>query len=209
MGPNLAIVGRGRLIAGLALSLLLCLRTAAAAPAEAEAKRLTAEGMVAYSVGDFSTAIERYKAAYKLAQKPGLLFNIAQAYRLAGDAKQALFFYRGYLRDVPAPANQAEIEAWIAELEAKLNAPPPGPDAGVTRLPTPAAAAAQSDVGKEVASSPPAPVDRPRAGRPIYKRWWFWAGVGAIAVGTVAVVVATSGGAGAPASDYPTAEVFR
>jgi tetratricopeptide (TPR) repeat protein len=44
---------------------------------------------------------------------------------------------------------------------------------------------------------------------PIYKKWWLWAGVGAVVVAVVIVaVVASSGSASAPSSDLGTQKVF-
>jgi len=42
----------------------------------------------------------------------------------------------------------------------------------------------------------PVLVDHGGGSKPIYKKWWFWTGVGVVAVGAVAVVVLTSGGGG-------------
>jgi tetratricopeptide repeat protein len=83
-----------------------------------------------------------------------------------------------------------------------------------------------------VASPPPAPAPAPEApassapampgvdltasgaqnsnDEPIYKKWWLWAGVGAVVVGVVivAVVVASSGAASAPSSGLGNQKVF-
>jgi tetratricopeptide (TPR) repeat protein len=75
-----------------------------------------------YDVGEFEAAIKEYKEAYRLSQAPALLFNIAQAYRLAGNPERALYFYRGYLRDVPDAPNRADAEELAANMEAKVAA---------------------------------------------------------------------------------------
>lgn len=71
-------------------------------------------GMTHYNLGEFDAAVREFKAAYELSQAPELLFNVAQAYRLAEDHKQALFFYDAYLRLRPDAENRADVEAWIA-----------------------------------------------------------------------------------------------
>ncbi len=46
--------------------------------------------------------------------------------------------------------------------------------------------------------------------KPIYKKWWFWAGIGAVAAGTAAVVVMSSGGGGVsvPDSHFGNEKIF-
>src|SRR4030095_809994 len=78
--------------------------------AQAEAKRLFDEGTTAYDLGEFTKAAEAYRAAYKITRDPVLLYNIAQSYRLTNDLGQAAFFYKSYLRNVPAAPNRAEVE---------------------------------------------------------------------------------------------------
>ena len=97
---------------------------APARPAEAseqekidQAKKRYDQGITHYNLGEFDAAIEQFKAAYALTSEPGLLFNIAQAYRLKEDYKQALYFYKTYLRIVPDAGNRADVERWIGELE--------------------------------------------------------------------------------------------
>ncbi len=186
------------------------------------------EGTKAYNLGDFARAIEHYRAAYNALPEAVFLYNIAQSYRLAKDFEQALFFYQSFLRNMPDAANRAEVEARITEMQgalarqAKTAEPPndtvapgeqprperprPEPSAapGATpRIPSPAS------VGGQPAASP-GPGDDGlgrgaaprRAGRPIYKRWWFWAGLGAAAAGTVAVVALTSGGSDGPPDSH-------
>lgn len=98
------------------------------------------QGQRHYNLGEFDKAIEEYKAAYALTNAPGLLFNIAQAYRLKKDYEQALFFYRTYLREDPQAENRGDVEALIAELErarqAEKNIETRPPSPTETRPPT-------------------------------------------------------------------------
>jgi tetratricopeptide (TPR) repeat protein len=105
--------------------LALVVIVGAVAPAHAdgnsaEARRHYEEGNTFYSLGDFQHAAEEYKAAYKAKQDPAFLYNIAQAYRLANDAPNALFFYRSFLRNMPTAPNRREVEDRITKLEAQL-----------------------------------------------------------------------------------------
>ena len=95
-----------------------------------EVRRHFEAGSNAFNLGEFTTAVEEYKAAYKLHNDPVFLYDIAQAYRLANDFNQALFFYRSYLHNRVDPPNRAEIEERIRVLEEqraqrkKLEQPP-------------------------------------------------------------------------------------
>jgi tetratricopeptide (TPR) repeat protein len=191
--------------------------------AENAAKAYFKEGTTAYDLGDFKTAVEKYKQAYQAKQQPAFLYNIAQSYRLAGDFQQAVFFYKSYLRNAASAPNRKEVEARITDLEDQLAkqkaaevAPPvgtqtpdgnpsdtatpgdtegssPGEGEPDTAIPSPDKAAAAVDTG-----TPEGPTDRP-AHKPIYKKWWFWGGIGAVAATVVVVaVVASGGGGGAP-----------
>lgn len=50
-----------------------------------------------YDARRFQAAIDQYQAAYRLLPLPDLLFNIAQAHRLAGDLPAAATYYTRYL----------------------------------------------------------------------------------------------------------------
>lgn len=128
------------------------------------------EGTQAYSRGDYARAAVEYKAAYDAEPDPALLYNIAQAARLAHDPAQALTYYRAYLKNQPNVANHVEIEARIQELEAETRPAPP---------PVPA-----SVVDATLTAPPPSPPPKPA-----YKKGWVWGTV----VGVVVVVGAGLG----------------
>lgn len=105
--------------------------------AEARAIEIFQQADVSYKVGDFQKALDGYKEAYRLVQKPSLLFNIAQCHRQLGSYTEAIATYRAFLRDEPTTPLKEDVEALIAESEAKekdrqarvsqLNAPPQAP----------------------------------------------------------------------------------
>ncbi|MEO8214153.1 MAG: hypothetical protein ABI560_13215, partial [Myxococcales bacterium] len=80
-------------------------------PNASEAKRHYEEGTKAFNLGEFARAIAEFKATYNVKPDPLLLYNIAQSYRLAGDAGQALFFYKSFLRNMPGASNRKDVEA--------------------------------------------------------------------------------------------------
>lgn len=81
------------------------------APQQNPAEQRFKAGLDAYNIGDFDTAITEWKEAYRLAQLPDLLVNIAQAYRGKGDHTNAVFFLNSYLRARPDAPNAAEVTA--------------------------------------------------------------------------------------------------
>ena len=134
-------------------------------------------GSRAYSLGEWTRAIDEYKKAYDASPDPAFLYNIGQAYRGAGDAKQALFFYRSYLRNAPDAPNRAEVEERIAKLQAdvdRANRPPPTLTPAPAPTPPPPTEPASSATTLTAAAPPPR--------TPVYKKWWLWTGVGVVAV---------------------------
>ena len=116
------VAGR-RVRAGLAraaaLATVICCATAFGDSAtETRARALHAQGVRHYNLAEYDLAIEVFKQAYALTPFPGLLFNIAQAYRHQGECGRALEFYRSYLRQKPTAADRAEVERHLREMEA-------------------------------------------------------------------------------------------
>jgi tetratricopeptide (TPR) repeat protein len=151
MSPSIRSRSPLSLLAGaIALAALI----AAASPAHADrtkAKEFYDQAEKQYNLGKFDSAVDLYTKAYEEWPEPGFLFNIAQAYRQAGNCKQALFFYKRFLslkaadQTKPiAPSLRQEVEARIAELEEctkreLANKPPDGqmsPDGGQSTAPS-------------------------------------------------------------------------
>ena len=81
------------------------------------AKELYEEGTRYFDLGQFDKAIDAWQAGYRQKADSRFLYNIAQAYRLAGDANKAIFFYKGYLRNSPKASNRADVEQKIQTLQ--------------------------------------------------------------------------------------------
>jgi hypothetical protein len=77
----------------------------------------------AYNEGDFDRAAAEFTTVYDLTEAPAILFNVAQAHRLAKRYERALFFYRTYLRLLPDAPNRKDVEEYITELEPLVPAP--------------------------------------------------------------------------------------
>lgn len=138
-------------------------------------------GTTYYDLGRYHEAAKEYEAAFELKDDPALLFNIAQAYRLAHEYADAVRAYRAYLRRLPNADNATEVEARIHEMQELINQqrsteqrPPLGtiaPTMKPAESPPPATTAAAT----ATATAP----ER----KPLYKKWWLWTAVGVVAVG--------------------------
>src|SRR5438067_129584 len=83
-----------------------------------EAKELFKRATAHYDLGRFALAAEEYEQLYEMHPDAVLLYNIAQAYRQAGNVDKALYFYQTFLRKVPDTKLRPEVERRIADLEA-------------------------------------------------------------------------------------------
>jgi len=79
-----------------------------------KARALAERGRAFHDAGDYGNAIVAFKEAYVMAPSPGLLFNLAQAYRLAGNCDDASLMYRRYLNTGPSPEARLIAEAHLA-----------------------------------------------------------------------------------------------
>lgn len=115
----------------LALGLLLALPSP---PALAQPKKLSAKerqeasqafskAEAAFEAQDFSLALSLYQRAYQISLRPELHFNIGQCQRKLGQDEEALTSYRAFLAALPETPLRPDVEALIAELEAKKPAP--------------------------------------------------------------------------------------
>jgi tetratricopeptide (TPR) repeat protein len=95
---------------------------AAGTPAFAEeiplkARKLAEHGREMHKRGEYERAITAFKEAYVMAPSPGLLFNLAQAYRLQGNCDDAQLMYQRYLATNPDPGARAIAETHLATVE--------------------------------------------------------------------------------------------
>jgi tetratricopeptide (TPR) repeat protein len=82
------------------------------------AKQYVDAGLAAQNTGDYDTAITFYTKAYELVPHPVLIFNIAQATRLAGRVDEALALYAKYLAADPGGPQAQTARDIVAELKA-------------------------------------------------------------------------------------------
>jgi tetratricopeptide (TPR) repeat protein len=177
-----------------------------------QAKELFKKAQAHYAVGEYQEAADAYQSAYKLKPDPALLFNAAQALRLAGKLDRALTLYRNYLRFYPDAANADSVLGQIAKVEKQIEAEraaataPPAvsapPDPAPAAMPLPPPAATQAPL---LSATAPPPEERP-----IYKKVWFWGAVGGVVAAAVVVaVVLSSGGGGGTWNNLPEVRELR
>jgi tetratricopeptide (TPR) repeat protein len=73
-----------------------------------------------YDLGKFDEAIDEYQVIYEIDGDPVMLYNLAQAYRLADQPEKAIQFYRRYLQRSPEARNRDAVEQKIAALAKSL-----------------------------------------------------------------------------------------
>lgn len=181
-----------------ALGVLLALvyaggRAFAETPAQrTAAKRAFVQGDEAFKQDRFEDALKAFQEGYALSDKPRFLLNIAHCQRKLGQLAEALASYKQFLATDPKAGDRELAEQMVAEVEplvAQENA------ARIQR---------EQAAQLAVAPAPPAPTPAPtthetidvveKTPAPLYTRWYFWAGIGAVVVAGVAVGFALSGG---------------
>lgn len=161
-------LGMARLIA--AFIVIGMVSASARADERAQAREHYLKGTKAFDLGSYEEAVTEYMAAYRAKDDPALLYNIAQAHRLAGHASEALRFYKTYLARTPRVVNRAEVETKIAELQKAVdqqkktqnNLPPDQPiKPPVTPSPIDETPAKPEPVPSPVVVQPPAATTKP------------------------------------------------
>lgn len=190
---------------------------AGAPDAEALARAKFAEGNLAYDLAEFQKALDAYSEAYRLRPLPGFLFNIAQCHRQLGRPERAAFFYRRYLTlSKEEPPNAALVQELIAEMDGAVRKEQ---ERRLTREQTArdqaraAALRAQAEAlaarrGEEHGGKRPVPSQalpaaagaEVKSDDSLAKKWWVWAGAGAVAVIAGGIIYAAT----APQPRSPT-----
>jgi tetratricopeptide repeat protein len=90
-----------------------------------DARRIYEEATAAFGLGRYAEAAEKYEAAFGIRPDPALLYNAAQAYRLAGNKARAIELYRNYVRLYPDGTNAEDARSHAAALKTALEAERP------------------------------------------------------------------------------------
>jgi hypothetical protein len=163
------------------------------------AKRCVDDGIKAQDDGKYDEAIADYDKAYQLVSNALLLFNKAQAYRLAGKIDLAIEFYTRYLAEDPKGLKAQDARELLAGLQANSSspaqpsraqdapatAPPDGAAAPAARSPEPGPSGPPGLITAEESTEP----DSPSPGQNLH-----WAGIATMEVGAASLAVAASFG---------------
>jgi tetratricopeptide (TPR) repeat protein len=145
----------------IALAAALLSSPAAAArdsAAQQEARDYFTKATAAFGLGHYEEAAHFYESAFSVHPDASLLYDAAQANRLAGARARALQLYRNYLRLYPTGAFAPQVKKQIAELEK-----PAGDGAAGARRSDAAGAGAQQPAAAEPAAPAAAAPGRPPA----------------------------------------------
>ena len=183
----------------------------AASASEKAAKASALEAKKAFDLNDFPTAIAKYEEAYKLKSAPGLLFNLGQSHRRAGNLDRATFYFRRYLETNPPAAQARATEEVLTQVEAQLasskTAQADAERAETERKKVEAQRQHDAEAQRrtlelektrlEVANAQRAALEaslKTPPPAPVTQRWWFWTGIGAVVIGgaVAATLVATA-----------------
>jgi tetratricopeptide (TPR) repeat protein len=191
---------------------------------EKDAREHYNKGILHYDLGEIDAAITEFRQAYAISAAHGLLFNIAQAYRMKKDYEQALYFYRTYLRLQPHAANRKDVEARVEEMEQLVKEQthvtnerphgviPPGqknPDEQhitipIGEPPPPPVGAVEQPPAQNAEGTPPAAPVTAAPKKPFFGSPQRIAGAAVLGVGVVSLILtaALGGSALAAHSDY-------
>lgn len=174
---------------GLALGAALALAVPARAepapaPAKESAQRHLERGNQLFRHDDISAALVEFQAAFDLFPSPKLYFNLGQCERALAHPDAAARHFERFLADATdvSPELRAEAQRYLAEARAESAPPEPTP---VPPAPHPTFAPPAPRAEAPVLVTPPS-----AEARPVYKRWWFWAAVGAVVVGGTVTAIA-------------------
>lgn len=214
---------RGLKASAVLISFFVLLPSARAANKDAEARAAKR----ACLTGDPAKGVELLTDLFIESNDPTYIFNQGRCYEQNNRYKDAIGRFREYLRKAKdaSEADRADAEKHIADCRALLHEENPSESGGEGRTaatpktaepaaamanpaPTPSSAsvippsAAVASTPEPLGVSQSAPPE-PQESPPLYKRWWFWTGVGAVVAGGVvtAIVLSSKSSPKSPACD--------
>src|SRR4051794_7307165 len=92
-----------------------------AATAQEEAARVHfLSGQAYYDQANYDDALREFSEAYRISQKPGLLYNLAVCYERLGHVEAAIAALQSYLDATPDAADRVAVEGRIRNLVRRL-----------------------------------------------------------------------------------------
>jgi len=90
--------------------------------ATVQARNLFEDAQKQFDLGNWDAAVAGFSKAYELRPDPTFLYNMAQAYRRAGNTRRAIDLYKNYLIKSPKSPQRAEVEEKLKALQRQLDA---------------------------------------------------------------------------------------
>jgi hypothetical protein len=155
-------------------------------------------------LGDVEKGAEILADLYVETNDPTYIYNQGRCFEQNGKNDRALLRFKEYERKAKglSDADLAALRKKIDELQAASPTPEPGPPAtsttpippsGIPAQPGTATSPATDEHGSDplgiTRAGPPPDLE---ASPPVYKRWWFWTGVGVLVAGGVVTGVLLS-----------------
>jgi tetratricopeptide (TPR) repeat protein len=113
----MARLGRGFVVLFLMVSVCATVSADKKSDHKAEAKAHYDTAVRRFDLGKYEEAAQEFTQAYELSGESAILYNIGQAYRLAGKFEEAAGAYRSVLRKLPDVQNRDEIKGRIDEMD--------------------------------------------------------------------------------------------
>jgi tetratricopeptide (TPR) repeat protein len=164
------------------------------------------KGLAAYALARYEEAAREYEAAFDADPQAPLLYDAAQAHRLAGNKERALLLYQNYLRLFPDAPDQADVRRLIETVrkavaaDAASGTSPPVTPQPLTAKPEPPVATSAPPSITTTTETVPVVKTAPHKKRPK----WVWGVVGGVA-GVAVVGLAVGLGIAFSGSSYPSA----
>jgi hypothetical protein len=163
------------------------------AKADRQAREHVRKGAEAFRDGRYDAAMAEFEAGYAAVPRPGFLLNMGHVQRQAGNLARARDYYRRYLDLEPGSAQRATVEKALREIDASLRGGAAAPGTPPPRRPVALASTVDDSevpVDLKLAASEPTTrraelVPQRDDSTPVYRRWWFWATAGGVAVAGV------------------------
>jgi hypothetical protein len=202
---NAALFEKVGIMNGLKISLagaVLLLAAPSALGANIESKERAAKK--ACLIGDVDKGAEILADLYVDTNDATYIYNSGRCFEQNGKNDQAVLRFKEYLRKAKS-LSQTEKDAVVKKIDELQGAAgkheaetppavPPSAAPAVTASPAsavpPSAAVATTPDPLGIAQSAPPP--EPQESPPVYKRWWFWTGIGAVVAGGVVTGVLLS-----------------
>ena len=182
-----------------------------AAPAAQAGSPTELKAREAFAAGRYEDALNLFAKLYAETLHPVYLRNIGRCHQKLKQPDPAIDKFNEYLaKEKKVSADERkEIEGYIKEMQAlkdeqaQKNAPPPPPVTPINPNPPPPAYTANpppppytgpppsnTASGTLIAQPGPRPEDTET---PVYKKWWFWTGIGVVVAGGIVAAVLLTG----------------